>query len=159
VRLVPGDGLIFNTLGVAQYRTGRYADVLATLTQAEKLNDAKGGLQSADLAFLAMAQHQLGKKDDAQATLGRLRELVKLPRWSIAAEAQSFLREAEELIEGKPPAPPDTFVYVAVAAEKRIAVYQLDLEQGTLTHRSDLQLEDGEPGALTVDPARRFLFA
>jgi 6-phosphogluconolactonase len=54
--------------------------------------------------------------------------------------------------------PGDTFVYVSVAAEKRIAVYQMDRATGRLTHRGDTQL-DGEPGALTVDPGRRFLFA
>jgi 6-phosphogluconolactonase len=52
----------------------------------------------------------------------------------------------------------DTVVYVSVAAEKRIAVYQMDRATGKLTHRCDTKL-DGEPGALTVDPARQFLFA
>jgi hypothetical protein len=48
-----------------------------------------------------MAQHQLGKKDEAKETLGRLREVIKQPGWSQDAEATGFLREAEELIEGK----------------------------------------------------------
>src|SRR5262249_48624488 len=49
--------------------------------------------------------------------------------------------------------------FVSVAAEKRIAVYRLDPETGRLTHRSDCAVGDGEPGALTVDPRQRFLFA
>jgi 6-phosphogluconolactonase len=53
----------------------------------------------------------------------------------------------------------ETFVYVSVAADKRIAVYQLDGATGKLTHRGDCPVADGEPGALAVDPARRFLFA
>jgi 6-phosphogluconolactonase len=53
----------------------------------------------------------------------------------------------------------DTFVYVSVAAEKRIAVYRLNPETGKLTHQDDCNVEDGEPGALTVDPERRFLLA
>ena len=53
----------------------------------------------------------------------------------------------------------DTFVYVSVAAEKCIAVYRLDNETGKLTHRSDCKIEDGEPGALTVDPDKHFLLA
>lgn len=51
-----------------------------------------------------------------------------------------------------------TVIYVSVAAEKRITVYQMDHETGQLTHHGDTRL-DGEPGALVVDPGRRFLFA
>ena len=47
----------------------------------------------------------------------------------------------------------ETVVYVSVAAEKRVAVYQMDPATGKLTHRGDTKL-DGEPGALTVDPGR-----
>jgi 6-phosphogluconolactonase (cycloisomerase 2 family) len=52
----------------------------------------------------------------------------------------------------------DTVLYVSVAAEKRIAVYLVDPATGRLTHRGDARL-DGEPGALTADPGRQFLFA
>lgn len=52
----------------------------------------------------------------------------------------------------------DTFVYVSLAGEKKIAVYHLDSAEGKLTHRADIQTE-GEPGALTTDPKQRFLFA
>lgn len=49
-------------------------------------------------------------------------------------------------------------VYVSVAAEKRIAVYQIDTATGNLTHVDDCSTS-GEPGALTTDPKRNFLFA
>jgi Flp pilus assembly protein TadD len=101
VRLAPADGNSLNTLGVAQYRTGKLAEALGTLAQSEKLNTSKQGPNPADLAFLAMTQHQLGKKEEAQATLARLREVMKQPAWEKNAEAQGFLHEAEELIEGK----------------------------------------------------------
>jgi tetratricopeptide (TPR) repeat protein len=101
VFLAPGDPHILNTLAVAQYRSGRYAEAMDTLTKAEKLNASKIGLRPADLAFLAMAKHQLGKKDEAKATLSQLRELMKQDRWAREPEAPGFLREAEELIEGK----------------------------------------------------------
>jgi 6-phosphogluconolactonase len=52
----------------------------------------------------------------------------------------------------------DTVVYVSVAAEKRIAVYQMDRATGRLTHQGDTKLDD-EPGALAVDPGHHFLFA
>ena len=51
------------------------------------------------LAFLAMTQQQLGQRDAARATLTRLRELMQQPQFKDNAEAQSFLREAETLIE------------------------------------------------------------
>jgi WD40 repeat protein len=101
VRLGPADGMFLNTLGVAQYRTGRYAEALATLTESEKLNTPKIGSQPADLAFMAMAQHQLGQKDNAKATLSRLQGLMKEEAWAKNLEAQAFLRETESLIEGK----------------------------------------------------------
>lgn len=53
----------------------------------------------------------------------------------------------------------ETFVYVSVAAEKRIAVYHLDAANGKLTHKSDCQVAAGEPGALIVDPGKRYLLA
>ena len=98
VNLAPNDRSVFNTLGVAQYRACRYTDALATLTKFEKLNATIEGSFPADLAFLAMTQHQLGKSDEAKATLGRLREVMKQPG---VLYAEDFLREAEELIEGK----------------------------------------------------------
>jgi hypothetical protein len=42
-----------------------------------------------------------GHKEQAQATLTQLRELMKQPSWKENSEAQAFLREAEGLIEGK----------------------------------------------------------
>jgi Flp pilus assembly protein TadD len=101
VHLAPKDGNILNTLGVAQYRMDRYADALATLTKSDKLNANKEGSLPSDLAFLAMTQHQLGKKEEAKTTLRELREVMKQPRWASDTEVSGFLREAEELIEGK----------------------------------------------------------
>ena len=72
------------------------------MMKSEKLNATQEGSHPADLAFLAMAQHKLRKKDEAQVTLGRLREVMKNPRWAMDDEVKGFLREAEELIEGKP---------------------------------------------------------
>src|SRR5262249_4864788 len=90
-----------NTLGVAQFRTGEYARAVQTLTQSEKRNATKEESQPLHLAFLAMAQHQLRKQDEAKEAHGRLREVMKQSGWAKDAESQGFLREAEELIEGK----------------------------------------------------------
>jgi Flp pilus assembly protein TadD len=102
VSLAPDDGYDLNTLGVALYRMGKYVEALTTLMKSEKLNATQEGSHPADLAFLAMAQHKLRKKDEAKATLGQLREVMKLARWAMDDEVKGFLPEAEELIEGKP---------------------------------------------------------
>jgi hypothetical protein len=102
VRLAPGSGTILNTLGVAQYRMGNYAEALETLERSEKMNATKEGSFPEDLAFLAMAHRQLGHTGQAEAGLARLREVMKQERWQKNAEAQEFLREAEDLINGKP---------------------------------------------------------
>jgi tetratricopeptide (TPR) repeat protein len=101
VRLAPGNGEILNTLGVAQYRAGRYADALTTLTKSEKLNATEEFLHHLDLAFQAMARHRLGQGAEAKATLARLPKVKDRPGWAPPAGAREFLREAEELIEGK----------------------------------------------------------
>jgi dipeptidyl aminopeptidase/acylaminoacyl peptidase len=101
VQVVPEDGDILNTLGVAQYRADRYIEALDTLINSEKLNATKEGSLPADLSFLAMAQHQLGMKKEAKATLERFRKVMRQARWAEDAESVSFLREAEELIEDK----------------------------------------------------------
>jgi tetratricopeptide (TPR) repeat protein len=97
--LQPANGYYLTTLGVAQYRAGQYQDALATLMQAEPLNAERG--IPADLAFQAMALFQLGQKDKAAATLARLHERMKAPRWVSDAESLLFLEEAEALIEGR----------------------------------------------------------
>jgi WD40 repeat protein/serine/threonine protein kinase len=103
-RLAPSNGQYLTTLGVAQYRNGKYLEALASLTQAEPPN-AKGykGPYPGDLAFLAMAHQQLGHKEEAAKDLARLRAVMQTPRWVNDAESQAFLQEAETLIEGKTP--------------------------------------------------------
>jgi hypothetical protein len=102
IRLDSSNSFFLTTLGMAQYRVGQYPEALATLTKSEKLKATNGGSLPADLAFLAMTQHRLGKKDEAKTTLGRLRSVMKHPRLAEHEESLGFLREAEELIEGKP---------------------------------------------------------
>ena len=96
---MPDNVEYLNTLGIAHYRVGEYQKCLNTL---ERCNKVRNQSMPEDLAFLAMAQHQLGQKERAQATFLRLCEAMKQPRWAEDAEAQGFLREAEELLKTKP---------------------------------------------------------
>jgi 6-phosphogluconolactonase len=52
----------------------------------------------------------------------------------------------------------DTFVYVSMAPEEKIQIYRLDPGEGKLT-AVDAVAVAGAPGALAVDPGRKFLFA
>jgi WD40 repeat protein len=98
-RLTPNNAIHLNTLGVAYYRVGRYKDAVDTLVRSAK---SVKGPSPADLAFLAMAQHHLGETEQARATLGRLRELIKTPRWAKHLPAQDRLREAEAVLKTTP---------------------------------------------------------
>jgi WD40 repeat protein len=127
-RLGSYQGKYVTTLGAAQYRAGQYAQARATLAQAELLHRTRVTLTllasqfsqafmalwqaqqlreaiPANLAFLAMTQHQLGQKELAQATLARLQEIAEQPAGANDMEAQSLLHEAETLLVGKPPVP------------------------------------------------------
>jgi WD40 repeat protein len=119
-----------NTLGIAQYRLGLYKECLETLALSDKLfRDSYHISSPHGLAFTAMAQFQLGKKDEAKATLAKCRGIVNLRSILIpllkkiddnpesidifVQSSLAFLREAEALIEGKSSTPqpnmPGTF--------------------------------------------------
>ncbi|MFH0981760.1 MAG: protein kinase [Planctomycetota bacterium] len=126
-KLVSDDGRFLTTLGVAQYRVGVYQDALATLTHSDEINRrASTGLisrvsdiwealkgdhhvtggQPADIAFMAMSLHQLGRADEARAALERLRVIMRDPKHAENEESQGFLREAEALLLGAPTSQP-----------------------------------------------------
>ena len=87
-------GDYLNTLGIAQYRTGRYEEALQTLTRSSAMN---GGNQVSDLAFLAMTYYRLGRLAEASATLLQL-QASRNDRWS--EQQLEFLREAVSLLGG-----------------------------------------------------------
>jgi WD40 repeat protein/tRNA A-37 threonylcarbamoyl transferase component Bud32 len=99
-RSEPRMGLYRNTLGVAQYRAGRYADALESLTAADRANSITfQGSIPPDLAFLAMAHERLGHHAEARTYLERLRQAMKAARWRADAESVGFVKEAERLID------------------------------------------------------------
>jgi hypothetical protein len=126
-RLAPEQVMYRTTLGFAQYRAVQYDESLATLAQVEPLHrrelarlaflvtqlphalvplwQAQPHAQAvvATLAFRAMAYHQLGQKELAQATLARLREIAESPPGAQDEEKQALLREAEALLQPTAP--------------------------------------------------------
>jgi WD40 repeat protein/tRNA A-37 threonylcarbamoyl transferase component Bud32/Flp pilus assembly protein TadD len=112
-QLRPNDGSYLNTLGVAQFRSRRYEEALATLLRSDEMNsrdpDLQGSIPS-DLAFLAMTQYRLGQREQAESTFARLREAMKNPRWADDEGSRRFVREVEVLICGRSPdLPEDVF--------------------------------------------------
>jgi dipeptidyl aminopeptidase/acylaminoacyl peptidase len=100
--LEPNDPSIFNLVGAAQYRVGSYEDALKTLTKSEQILSAAGEEPNpANMAFTAMALHQLGRPEQAKVALERLRSLLKDERFAQDEQAKAFLAEAEKLIEGE----------------------------------------------------------
>jgi tetratricopeptide (TPR) repeat protein len=93
----PDKGDYLNTLGVAQYRVGLYHEALATLTRS---NILQGDREPADLAFLAMSLHRLGRTATSRTTLNHLREILRDSQAAASAENQAFLREAEAVLAG-----------------------------------------------------------
>ena len=99
-RLAPENGSVLATVGVAQFRVGQFEAAVMTITKSSELNAKQRGLPyPSELAFMAMAQHQLGQHDAARATLARARDLMQKPPFKGNAFLESYLREAEALIE------------------------------------------------------------
>jgi serine/threonine protein kinase len=95
-KLAPRNRRVLTTLGVAQYRVGEYEEALATLTRS----DQRRGSIPANVAFIAMALHRLGRTEESREKLELFQKLVQSPEYASDGEALGFLREAEALIVG-----------------------------------------------------------
>ena len=98
VALAPEVPNFRNTLGVALYRAGQYAEAISPLDRS--LAERKGELAAFDLFFLAMAHHQLGHHREAQDLLDhavRWLEAQKDLSDVYTNELAAFRAEAEAL--------------------------------------------------------------
>jgi WD40 repeat protein len=100
-RLAPDRPDLINTLGVAHYRAGNYAEAVRVLERSDTLARKKSPKgKPEDVAFLAMAHFRLGHRDEARRYLDRYRTSFAHPP-STAPNVQlqdALLRETEELI-------------------------------------------------------------
>jgi serine/threonine protein kinase/WD40 repeat protein len=104
IELAPGQAIYLNTLGVAQYRAGRYAEAVSTLEKSRAAGS--GGSEAFDLLFLAMARIRLGQIAPARADFDRAVQWRRdhpnpiQPGWS--EDLDAFQAEARALLEGPP---------------------------------------------------------
>jgi WD40 repeat protein len=89
-------------LAMAQYRTGKYSEALGTFAAHSQLDSTEPVVRARELAFTAMAQHRLGRLDEAGKNLERLRQLLTQPFINGRQIAEGFLREAEAVTSGSP---------------------------------------------------------
>jgi tetratricopeptide (TPR) repeat protein len=99
-RLAPQNAAVLILYGAALYRGEQYARAEEALKQSDAVNvSGPDGAHPVTLAFLAMAQQRQNKRGLAQATLERLRELMKTPRWAQHFPATRLRNEAEALCQ------------------------------------------------------------
>jgi WD40 repeat protein len=109
VELAPRTSIFLNTLGVAQYRAGRYAEAVATLEKS--LAASQGQSDAFDLFFLAMARFKLCQIAQARADFDRAVAWRRdhpnpgQPGWS--QELDSFQAEAQSTLSGTTGTLPD----------------------------------------------------
>jgi tetratricopeptide (TPR) repeat protein len=103
LRLTPGRQVSLNTMGVVQFRAGRYAEAIATLERS--LDAGQGQYDAFDLFFLAMAHQMLGDRDQARDCYDRA---VRWRRGAhhlnahVSRELAGFQKEAEVLLTDLP---------------------------------------------------------
>jgi tetratricopeptide (TPR) repeat protein len=89
-----------NTLGLALYRSGQFAEAIPVLEKS--LKEGKGQTDAFDLFFLAMCHHRLGRAARARDCYDRAARWLqahrgKLPaRWG--AELRDFQAEADDVL-------------------------------------------------------------
>jgi tetratricopeptide (TPR) repeat protein len=86
--------------GMERYKSSAYEEALATLKRVDEyrrtmLNNES---RSSDVAYIAMSLHQLGRNQEAQASLAQLRQMFEGEQYT---SEEHYLYEAEKLFAGE----------------------------------------------------------
>jgi tetratricopeptide (TPR) repeat protein len=95
LKQVPENGIILNTLGVAQYRASQWREAITSLEKA--MEPRKGG-DSYDWLFLAMAHWRLGEKEEARRWYDKADKALKKFEYPHVEEGR-WLAEAAALLQ------------------------------------------------------------
>jgi Tfp pilus assembly protein PilF len=106
VELEPGRNDSLNTLGVALYSVGQFAEAIPVLEQS--LRDGKGQSDAFDLFFLAMCHHRQGDAAKAKDCLERGKRWFEKRKGKLRADwvvdLTAFQAESESVL-AQPPGP------------------------------------------------------
>jgi eukaryotic-like serine/threonine-protein kinase len=101
VGLAPESSIGWRTLGVAQYRAGKWLPATASLQKASELN---GGDRCVECLFLSMAHYQLGHHEQARDFYDRALSVANAGNGP-HSEVAEFQAEAERLLQSTGPSP------------------------------------------------------
>ncbi len=95
----PDTAAYTNTLGILKYRLGDYVSALESFAISHEFysQQYQDGVP-ADLAFMAMAQHELGDHTEALVTMTLLRAAMTNPELAASEDNRKHLAEAEALL-------------------------------------------------------------
>jgi tetratricopeptide (TPR) repeat protein len=102
----PDNVTFLGTLGVADYRNGRFEEAFTTLTRCGELRRKHGSPSNPyDVAVIAMALFKIERVEEARATFQQLEEMMTdtKQRWMYDEEATAMFGECKQLLEGPDP--------------------------------------------------------
>jgi predicted Zn-dependent protease len=109
VNAVPRNPAFLTTLGAALYRSRRFDEAIHRVEEGIKLSSESSA--AADWAFLAMAHHRLGHRDEALRWLARFQNGAPNSDSFWDAEDRLLRAEAEAVILYDPIFPADPFAH------------------------------------------------
>lgn len=118
--LEPYDTDVLATLGAAQYRVGKFAEALETLTRADGRHIVVSGCSRPQCqALLALCNNRLGRPQAVKDALDHLRELMRSESWSKEPDDRDLAKEAESALGHLvKPQPEDAIARTVIDAEK-----------------------------------------
>ena len=95
-------GSYFNTLGVLQYRLGRFEDAIVSLNKSIELSPAETGDPAPsplDLGFLAMSYFKANDSIKSNEVYDAFRSTASLANWNLQPDIQRLIDEVETTLQ------------------------------------------------------------